>query len=131
MRTNASPNVVPLCDILLVLLIIFMVITPMSQSGMDVRMPEGEGRNDDAPVVLSIGEDGVTHVNKEAYSDLDMLETRLRAIFETRSNKTIFVQSNHQLRYRQVIGVLDKVKGAGIDTICMMSQNAQANARLR
>ena len=127
---KSEPNVVPLCDILLVLLIIFMVITPISQSGMDIRMPEGEGTNTEAPVVLSIGEDGVIKVNRESYNDLDLLEERLRGIFEPRSTKIIFVRSSDRLIYQRVVDVLDKVKGAGIDTICMMTETYRERARL-
>lgn len=132
MKANSSPNVVPLCDILLVLLIIFMVITPMSQSGMDIRLPEQSGGKSEGTIVLSIGENGKIYLNKdESYEDLQLLEKRLRSIFETRAHKTVFVKSSHQLPYANVIKVLDKVKGAGIDTICMMSQDTGTEVKLR
>jgi len=125
MVTKASPNVVPLCDILLVLLIIFMVITPMVQAGVDVRLPEPGPQPKDRPIVLTIEKDGLITVNKEEFRDLEILEKWLAEIYRTKSDKTIFVQSHKHVVYKNVVKVIDLIKGAGVDNVCLMPQEKQ------
>ncbi len=124
MTIKSNPNVVPLCDILLVLLIIFMVITPMTQAGMDVRIPEmGPGRG--PQIVLTIEKDGSISVNTEKFDTLEALEERLTEIYRYRPRKVIFVQAYEKIPYKDVVRVIDVAKGAGVDTICVMPQKYQ------
>jgi biopolymer transport protein TolR len=127
MVTKASPNVVPLCDILLVLLIIFMVITPMVQAGVDVRLPERGPDPPDKrkPIVLTIEKEGLITVNKEEFRDLEILGKWLAEIYRYKSDKTIFVQSNKHVIYKYVVRVIDLIKGAGVDNVCLMPQEKQ------
>ena len=124
MVTKASPNVVPLCDILLVLLIIFMVITPMVQAGVDVKLPAGDGPRE-RPIVLTIQKNSVITVNKEKFTDLELLEIWLTDLYRTRIDSTIFVQSHEHVLYKNVVKVIDLVKGVGVDNICLMPQKRQ------
>jgi biopolymer transport protein ExbD len=124
MKIKSNPNVVPLCDILLVLLIIFMVITPMTQVGMDVRVPD-LGREEGGPVVLTIERDGVIIVNNETFYTLEALEKRLTEIYKYRSEKVIFVQAHETVAYKDVVKVMDVAKGAGVETICVMPRLVQ------
>lgn len=121
MVTKASPNVVPLCDILLVLLIIFMIITPMVQSGVDIRLPAGSGPRE-RPIVLTIDKDGLITVNKEKFTDLVLLERWLTDLYRSRTDSTIFVQSHKHVVYKYVVKVIDLIKGAGVDNVCLMPQ---------
>ena len=120
---KSEPNVVPLCDILLVLLIIFMVITPTIQKGIDIKLPESSSMGGDSSkgIVLTVEKDESIKINKIP-TNIDLLETELRTIFSTRVEKRIFVKADETLSYKYVLKVIDKVKGAGIDVVGLMTE---------
>ena len=119
-QTKSEPNVVPLCDILLVLLIIFMVITPVMQKGIDVKLPETANDTTAGPqlnnIVLTLEDDLAVKVNQEAVP-MSMLESRLKDIFQTRSEKTIFIRADEKTPYKDVLKIIDMAKGAGIEVL--------------
>jgi biopolymer transport protein ExbD len=119
MKIKTNPNVIPLCDILLVLLIVFMLITPLSQYGIDSMVPDIEqGR--EPQIVLSIKKDGSVNLNSENYSNLDNLEKRLIEIYQYRIAKIISIQAHEKISYKDVIKVLDIAKGAGVEKIYLI-----------
>jgi len=120
MATRAEPNVVPLCDVLLVLLIIFMVITPIVQKGIDVKLPETStdtgGGMPTGLIVLTMKKDLSVLINQQAV-DLKMLQDELRRIYSARQDKTIFIRADAKLPYGRIMEMIDIAKGAGVDTL--------------
>jgi biopolymer transport protein TolR len=114
---SAEPNVVPLCDVLLVLIIIFMVITPMVQKGIDVKLPETTSDAAATPqglIVLTLKKNLSVMINQEQIS-LEMLPSRLRVLYSTRQDKTIFIRADAKVPYASVVDLIDIAKGAGVE----------------
>ena len=114
-----DPNVTPIIDVMLVLLIIFMVVTPLTQAGHDVELPESaadvapDQEPDPNQLVLDIDAGGNVTINKQPIT-LDELPLRIRDIFETRSDKTLFLRGAPSLKYGEIIAVLDVARGNGV-----------------
>jgi biopolymer transport protein ExbD len=121
-KQKSEPNVVPLCDILLVLLIIFMVITPVMQKGIDVKLPEtqqageGGGAQDARGIVLTLESDRSVKINQDPV-EMTLLENTLRDLYQTRTDKTIFIRADESLNYQDVLQIIDIAKGAGIEVL--------------
>ena len=121
-------NVTPLVDVVLVLLIIFMVLTPLMTKQLSVNVPvkqkednEAEPPADAEPqVVLSIQQDGNIRINREMVSAVD-LQRKLRRIFAARTDQTLFFDANDAVPYSRAVEVLDIARGTGIRTIAVLT----------
>ena len=124
-------NVTPFIDVLLVLLIIFMVIAPVTPKGLSALVPqpakpnEQPSQSDLRTVVISIEKDKSMKINQDAVTEAD-LQTRLEDIFKSRAERVVFVKGDPDLEYGPVANVIDTAHAAGIDKVGLMTQKVEA-----
>jgi biopolymer transport protein ExbD len=126
----AAPNVIPMADIMLVLLIIFMVVTPMLQKTHQVDLAPTDNPHDmqdadkDDAIVVAITRDGNIFLGNTATSKAD-LTGLIKDRISTRLDKTVYVKSDARAKYGDVVSVVDEIRSAGVDQLGLLTQRNQ------
>lgn len=122
--TISEPNVVPLCDILLVLLIIFMIMTPLIKAGVDVDLPAALNTinmPENPEVILAIKQDGSLYLNQELIQP-ENLQLMVEEAFMTATDKKLYLRADGQLEYGRVIDVAMTLQDAGVEIVGIITE---------
>jgi len=121
-RFLAEINIIPLVDVVLVLLVIFMVTAPMLYRGMDIKLPTSASNTikPEERIVLTIERDQTLYLDKDRVSPVQ-LEYRLRAAKERNGDVAVFLRADRDVPYGTVVQVMDGVKQAGIEKLGMVT----------
>jgi biopolymer transport protein TolR len=128
--TMAAPNVIPMADIMLVLLIIFMVVTPMLQHGQNVNLarvasPENLPNADkDDAIIVAVDREGKIYVGTTQTPE-DQLTAVIRDKVKDRIDKSIFIKSDGRAKYVDVTRVVDDVRSAGVDSVGLLTERVE------
>jgi biopolymer transport protein ExbD len=123
----AAPNVIPMADIMLVLLIIFMVVTPMLQKGVSVDMAKVNNAQDmqdadkDDAIIVAVTHGGDYYLGSTKVG-LGDITSKVKDLLANRLDKTVFVRSDQRAKYGEVVKAVDEVRSAGVDKIGLLTE---------
>ena len=123
-------NAAPMVDVMLVLLIIFMVITPMLQKGVSVELAKAENPREmreadqDDAVVVAVTRDGKIYLGSEQLR-IEQLSEKIQDLLASKVDKTIYVKSDRRAKYGAVVDVVDTVRASGVDTLGLLTDKTE------
>jgi biopolymer transport protein ExbD len=126
----AAPNVIPMADIMLVLLIIFMVVTPMLQKSLPVDMArvnnakEMQDADKDDAIIVAVTRDGTIYL-KNTKITKDDITGQVKDMLSARLDKTVYVKSDARAKYGDVVAVVDEIRSAGVDQLGLLTEQNQ------
>ena len=127
---NSEINVTPMVDVMLVLLIIFMVITPMLQKGVNVELAKTnnpiamEDADKEDAVLIAVERDGAVYFDTEKIP-ADQLTAKVADKIANKADKKVFIKADARARYKMVVDVVDNVRGAGVDQVGLLTEQAK------
>jgi biopolymer transport protein ExbD len=130
----AAPNVIPMADIMLVLLIIFMVVTPMLTKGFPVDLAKVNNPSDmpdadkDDAIIVGISASGDVYMGNNK-SDVTQIADQVRDRIANKLDKTVFVKSDGRAKYGAVVKVVDEIRSAGVDNVGLITERAEQTRR--
>src|SRR5579864_4800394 len=131
--TMAAPNVIPMADIMLVLLIIFMVVTPMLGHGHDVNLTRVDRPEDlpnadkDDAIIVAVDREGRIYIGTTQTPE-DQVTAEIRDKVKDRIDKSIFIKSDRRAKYIDVTKVVDDVRSAGVDEVGLLTERVERRA---
>jgi biopolymer transport protein ExbD/biopolymer transport protein TolR len=126
----SSPNVIPMADIMLVLLIIFMVVTPMLQKGVSVDMASVNDPRDmqdadkDDAIIVAVTRDGTLYLGNTKISKED-ITGQIKDRIANKLDKTVYVKSDARAKYGDVVAVVDEIRSAGVDSLGLLTEKVK------
>ena len=133
-EVTSEINVTPMADVMLVLLIIFMVVTPMLQKGINVELSRTKNPTDmkeadrDDAVLVAVSRDGKFYLGKDRVV-IDDLAAKVNDLLSTRLEKTVFVKSDFRAKYGDVVLVVDSIRNAGVDKVGLLTERLDDQVR--
>jgi len=134
-KTKSEPNVVPLCDILLVLLIIFMVVTPMIKKGVNVKLPEAVNTQDEPDpqnmITVFVKDDGSIYLGETIVDDVQKLAPMIEDLMEAKKqteNTKILLKADKDISYGRVTEVMNEIRRAQIEVIGLVTERVAGSA---
>ena len=130
----SAPNVIPMADIMLVLLIIFMVVTPMLTKGLSVELAKVTSPSDmpnadkDDAVIVGISASGDVYLGSTK-SDVSQVADQVRDRISGKLDKTVFVKSDGRAKYGDVVKVVDEIRSAGVDNVGLLTDKSEQSRR--
>jgi biopolymer transport protein TolR len=118
-------NVTPLVDVMLVLLIIMMLITPMLNQGVAMRLPQASNTQDKPTTqdntTVAVGKDGSMYVNSKPVTEGDMA-TKVTEALESKKDKVVFIKADEEALYSSVMAAMDQLHQAGVEDIALITE---------
>jgi biopolymer transport protein TolR len=130
----SAPNVIPMADIMLVLLIIFMVVTPMLTKGLSVELAKVNNPNDmpdadkDDAVIIGISASGDVYLGSTK-SDISQIADQVRDRISSKLDKTVYVKSDGRAKYGDVVKIVDEIRSAGVDNVGLLTDKTDSQRR--